>query len=71
MADPERGDPRAELTQEQLAAVNTQSMRLAKKLDGWSRAAIGRRLGEAVVGGKDLMSAVVGVFEERRRRRDK
>jgi len=39
-------------------------MRLAKKLDGWSRAAIGRRLGEAVVGGKDLTSAVVGVFEE-------
>jgi hypothetical protein len=64
MADPERGDPRAELTQEQLAAVNKQSMRLAKKLDGWSRAAIGRRLGEAVVGGKDLMSAVVGVFEK-------
>ncbi|WP_396614044.1 DNA-binding protein (plasmid) [Haloferax sp. S1W] len=64
MADPERGDPRAELTQEQLAAVNKQSMRLSKKLDGWSRAAIGRRLGEAVVGGKDLMSAVVGVFEE-------
>ncbi|WP_458210245.1 DNA-binding protein [Haladaptatus sp. NG-SE-30] len=63
-ADPERDDPRAELTQEQLAAVNKQSMRLAKKLDGWSRAAIGRRLGEAVVGGKDLMSAVVGVFEE-------
>ncbi|WP_332900353.1 DNA-binding protein [Haladaptatus sp. CMSO5] len=64
MADPERGDPRAELAQEQLAVVNKQSMRLAKKLDGWSRAAIGRRLGEAVVGGKDLMSAVVGVFEE-------
>jgi hypothetical protein len=64
MADPERGDPRAELTQEQLAAVNKQSMRLAKKLGGWSRAAIGRRLGEAVVGGKDLMSAVVGVFEK-------
>ncbi|ELZ28973.1 hypothetical protein C474_13764 [Halogeometricum pallidum JCM 14848] len=63
-ADPERDDPRAELSQEQLAAVNTQSMRLAEKLDGWSRAAIGRRLGEAVVGGKGLMSAVVGVFEE-------
>jgi hypothetical protein len=63
-ADPDRDDPRAELTQEQLAAVNTQSMRLAEKLDGWSQAAIGRRLGEAVVGGKDLMSAVVGVFEE-------
>ena len=64
IADPERDDPRAELTQEQLAAVNKQSMRLAEKLDGWSRAAIGRRLGEAVVGGEDLMSAVVGVFEE-------
>src|SRR6056297_389226 len=63
-ADPERDDPRAELTQEQLAAVNKQSMRLAEKLDGWSRSAIGRRLGEAVVGGKDLTSAVVGVFEE-------
>jgi ssDNA-binding replication factor A large subunit len=64
MADPEQDDPRAELTQEQLAAVNKQSMRLAEKLDGWSRAAIGWRLGEAVVGGKDLTSAVVGVFEE-------
>jgi len=62
--DPERDDPRVELTQEQLAAVNTQSMRLAEELDGWSRAAIGRRLGEAIVGGKGLMSAVMGVFEE-------
>ena len=63
-ADPERDDPRAVLTQEELAAVNKQSMRLAEKLDGWSRAAIGRRLGEAVAGGKDLMSAVVSVFEK-------
>ncbi len=39
-------------------------MRLAEKLDGWSRAAIGRRMGEAVVDEKDLISAVVGVFEE-------
>ena len=44
--------------------MNKQSMRLAEKLDGWSRAAIGRRLGEAVVSGKDLTSAVVGVFKE-------
>ncbi|WP_224338275.1 DNA-binding protein [Haloprofundus halobius] len=63
-ADPERDDPREELTQEQLAAVNTQAMRLSEKLDGWSRAAIGRRLGEVVAGGTDMMSAVVGVFEE-------
>jgi hypothetical protein len=47
-----------------VAAVNKQSIRLVKKLDGWSRAAIGRRLGEALVDGKDLMSAVVSVFEE-------
>ncbi|RDI69563.1 DNA-binding protein [Halopelagius longus] len=64
MADPEREDPRAELTQEQLAAVNTQADRLVEKLDGWSRAAIGRRLGEAVARGKDVSSAVVSVFEE-------
>ena len=64
MADPERDDPRAELSQEQLAAVNEQTMRLDERLDGWSRAAIGRRLGEAVVGGKGLMSAVVEVSEE-------
>lgn len=64
MADPDQPDPRAELEQEQLAAVNKQSMRLAEKLDGWSRAAISRRLAEAVVTGKDMTSAVVGVFEE-------
>ncbi len=64
LTDPERDDPRAELEQEQLGAVNEQSMRLAEKLDGWSRAAISRRLAEAVVAGKDMMSAVVGVFEE-------
>ncbi len=64
MADSERPDPRTELTREELAAVNEQSMRLAKQLDGWSRAAISRRLSEAVVGGQDLTSAVVNVFEE-------
>ncbi len=39
-------------------------MRLAEKLDGWSRAAISRRLAEAVVDGQDLTGAVVSVFEE-------
>jgi ssDNA-binding replication factor A large subunit len=62
-ADPEREDPRAELTQRELAAVNRQSMRLAERLDGWSRAAIGRRLGEAVADGQELSSAVIEVFE--------
>lgn len=64
--DPDRTDPREELTQEQLAAVNTQSMRMAAKLEGWSRAAISRRLAERVVDGAGLMSAVVGVYEELR-----
>ena len=66
MADPERDDPRAELSQEELAAVNEESMRLARRVDGWSRAAISRRLAEAVVDGTDLTSAVMRVFEELR-----
>ncbi|QZP39381.1 SOSS complex subunit B family protein [Halobaculum magnesiiphilum] len=64
MADPEREDPRAELSQDQLATVNTEADRLATRLDGWSRAAISRRLAEAVVDGTDMTSAVVRVFEE-------
>lgn len=39
-------------------------MRLAEQLDGWSRAAISRRLAETVVDGQDLPSTVVSVFEE-------
>ncbi|ODR80169.1 DNA-binding protein [Haladaptatus sp. W1] len=64
--DPEREDPREELAQEELAAVNKQAMRLEKKLDGWSRAAISRRLAERVVDGTSVMGAVVGVYEELR-----
>ncbi|ELZ38263.1 hypothetical protein C471_09895 [Halorubrum saccharovorum DSM 1137] len=64
MADPERDDPRAELSQDELATVNTEADRLATRLAGWSRAAISRRLADAVVDGRDLTSAVVRVFEE-------
>ena len=64
MADPERDDPRAELSQDELATVNMEADRLATQLDGWSRAAISRRLADAVVDGRDLTSAVVRVFEE-------
>jgi len=49
---------------EQLGGVNREAMRLAEKLNGWSTAAIGRQLAEAVVGGVDLTSAVVGTFEK-------
>jgi len=63
MADPERDDPRAELSKDELATVNTEADRLATRLDGWSRAAISRRLAEAVVDGTDMTSAAVRVFE--------
>jgi hypothetical protein len=62
--DPDRVDPREELSREELGTVNRQSMRMAEKLDGWSRAMISRRLAERVVHGQGMMSAVVGVFEE-------
>ena len=64
MVHPERADPREMLTPEQLGAVNKEAMRLGQKLGGWSTAAIGRHLAEAVVGGMDLTSAVVGTFEK-------
>jgi hypothetical protein len=64
--DPERADPREELSQAQLATVNKQAMRLLGKLEGWSRAAISRRVAERVVDGAGVMGAVVGVYEELR-----
>ena len=64
LAHPDEPDPREKLERTQLAAVNKQSMRMVEKLDGWSRAAVSRRLAEAVVTGMDMMSAVVSVFEE-------
>jgi len=62
--DPEEPDPREQLTAEQLGVVNREAGRMQSKLDGWSRAAISRRLAEAVADGQSMMSAVVGVFEE-------
>ncbi|UPV75227.1 OB-fold nucleic acid binding domain-containing protein [Halorussus limi] len=64
LADPERPDPREELTQDELASVNEQTRRLDAKLEGWSRGAISRRLAERVVEGSSITSAVVGVHEE-------
>jgi len=64
LADPDRPDARAELSQEKLGIVNRQSARLATQLDGWSRAAISRRLAEEIVQGRDTMTAVVKVYEE-------
>ena len=64
MYDPDRVDPREELSQEELGAVNRQSMRMAENLNGRSQAMVSRRLAEKVVQGSEMMSAVVGTFEE-------
>ncbi|MFC4550442.1 MULTISPECIES: DNA-binding protein [Halorussus] len=61
---PDQDDPREMLSQEELAAVNQQTVRIAEKLPRWSRAAISRRLAERVVDGASVLSAVVGVHEE-------
>lgn len=61
--DPDVADPRERLSREELAVVNRESMRLAEKLPGWSRAVIARRIAERLIEGQGEMSAVVGVFE--------
>jgi len=62
--DPDAPDSRARLSKEELAMVNKQARRVEAKLDGWSRAAISRRLAERVVDGCGVLGAVVGMFEE-------
>ena len=62
--DPDRADPRMKLSQEDVAAVNEQAARLARKLDGWTRAAVSRRLAERLVDGRTMTDAVVDVYEE-------
>jgi hypothetical protein len=62
--DPERGDPHTELTQEQLATVNKQSMRLGREV-GWLVESGGQSTpGRSGRRRHGLMSAVVAVFEE-------
>jgi hypothetical protein len=62
--DPDRDDPRAELSQEQLGTVNEQAARLDAELNGWSRAAVSRRLAERVLDGAGVLGAVVETKEE-------
>lgn len=64
LCDPDTPDPRAQLSREQLGMVNQQARRLEAKLEGWSSAAISRRLAERVLRGSDVLGAVVGVYEE-------
>lgn len=62
--DPDRADPREYLERAELASVNAEADRVAGELEGWTRAAVGRRLAEWLVDGRDRMTAVVGVYEE-------
>ncbi|GGN23978.1 DNA-binding protein [Halarchaeum nitratireducens] len=57
-------DAREVLSREELGAVNKQAGRLADELGGWSRAAISRRLAQAVLDGADITRAVLDVKDE-------
>ncbi|WP_246986800.1 DNA-binding protein [Halorientalis marina] len=56
-------DPRELCSQAELARINEQAARLVEEVDGWSRAAIARRLAARVVDGADISRAVLDVVE--------
>ena len=64
-APAERTDPREKLTQEELAAVNEQAMRISDEVQGgWSRAVVAKQLAEKVQRGQDVTKAVLETLEE-------
>jgi hypothetical protein len=64
-APAERTDPREKLTQEELAAVNKQAMRISDEVQGgWSRAVVAKQLAEKVQRGQDVTKAVLETLEE-------
>ena len=63
----ERTDPREELTQEELAAVNKQAMRISDEVQGgWSRAVVAKQLAEKVQRGQDVTKAVLETLDEQK-----
>ncbi|AHG01525.1 DNA-binding protein (plasmid) [Halostagnicola larsenii XH-48] len=63
--EPDIVDPRARLSQDDLAAVNQQAMRISERIDGgWSRAVIAKRLAEKVEDGMAVTTAVLETLEE-------
>jgi len=63
----ERTDPRENLTQEELAAVNKQAMRISDEVQGgWSRAVVAKQLAEKVQRGQDVTKAVLETLEEQK-----
>ncbi|WP_324759499.1 DNA-binding protein [Haloarcula montana] len=62
--DPERGDPRAEMAQAELAAVNEQAARISRRVrTGATPAALSKRLARRLADGADLVDASVAVTE--------
>ena len=60
-------DPREKLTQEELAAVNKQAMRIKEEVDGgWSRSVVAKQLAEKVQRGQDVTKAVLETLEEQK-----
>ncbi|GAA0313775.1 MULTISPECIES: DNA-binding protein [Halobacteriales] len=58
-------DPREELTQEELAEVNTQAMRISDEVQGgWVRAVVAKQLAERVQRGQDITKAVLELVDE-------
>ncbi|SFT08483.1 DNA-binding protein [Halostagnicola kamekurae] len=63
--EPDIVDPRARLSQNDLAAVNRQAMRISERIDGgWSRAVIAKRLAEKVEDETEVTTAVLETLEE-------
>lgn len=61
----ERTDPREKLTQEELAEVNRQAMRISDEVQGgWSRAVVAKKLAEKVQRGQDVTKAVLETLKE-------
>ncbi|MFC6784918.1 DNA-binding protein [Halobaculum halobium] len=64
-APAERTDPREKLTQEELAEVNEQAMRISDEVQGgWSRSVVAKQLAEKVQRGRDVTKAVLETLEE-------
>jgi len=61
----ERTDPREKLTQDELAEVNEQAMRISDEVQGgWSRAVVAKQLAERVQRGQDVTKAVLELVDE-------
>ncbi|WP_435120109.1 DNA-binding protein [Halolamina sp. C58] len=61
----ERTDPREKLTQDELAEVNKQAVRISDEVQGgWSRAVVAKQLAERVQRGQDGTKAVLELVDE-------